>query len=481
MTAALLPYVVFIGEFVLKLTLVAIIVLRGRSGKPGANLAWIVLVLALPFVGLIVYLLIGEVRLGGRREKRHRTIVDRMHAPALIAAARPTSPPQVQSAFRTLAVLGEAVGDHVPRNGNVLQLITDTDVFVQSLVEDIEQAADHCHLLFYIFLDDHSGARVGQALIQAARRGVRCRVLADGVGSRRFLRSSLRASMKQAGVEVVEALPAKLLRLALARLDLRNHRKIAVIDGAIGYTGSHNLADAQFAIKSKYAPWVDTMVRIVGPVVRDLQLLFVEDWFLDTNKAIEEVLSIAPPHAADGVTAQIMGTGPSANNQAMRQLLQASFHAAQEELILTTPYFVPDDATASAVSTTAQRGVETTLVVPARNDSPLVAAASRSFYRRLLDAGVRICEFDGGLLHAKTTTIDRDFAMVSTANLDRRSFDLNFEVSLVVYDSDFASQLRFIQRGYQSTSREVDPATWRRRAWPIRLTDNAAGLLAPVL
>ena len=269
--------------------------------------------------------------------------------------------------------------------------------------------------------------------------------------------------------------------MALARVDLRNHRKIAIVDGVIGYCGSHNIADAAFAIKPKYAPWVDAMVRMEGPAVQDLQLLFVEDWYLDTNESLEEVLAVSSPASLEGAAVQIMGTGPDCYNEALRQLSQACFHAAREELILTTPYFVPDEATASALETTARRGVDSTLVVPARNDSPVVAAASRSYYEKLLDAGVDIHEYVPGLLHAKTTTIDRRLAMVSTANLDRRSFELNFEVSMVVYDSDFASELRLLQKSYLDRSRPVEQLQWRRRGWPKKLVQNAAGLLSPLL
>jgi cardiolipin synthase len=176
-----------------------------------------------------------------------------------------------------------------------------------------------------------------------------------------------------------------------------------------------------------------------------------------------------------------MGTGPDAYNEALRQITQTSLHAAREELIITTPYFVPDEATATALYTTARRGVDTMLVVPARNDSPLVAAASRSFYEPLLDAGVQIHEYQHGLLHAKTITLDRRLALVTTANFDRRSFELNFEVSLVVYDSDFASELRLLQKSYIDGSQTVSETKWRRRGWPKRLWQNTAGMLGPLL
>ena len=477
-----LPYFAFGAEFLLRLTLVAVILLRRRSGRSAATLAWIVLILAVPIVGLMAYLLIGEVRMGRRRIARHREIVRRVQVPLPNKTANDQArSADVPAIYRPIATLGEAVGDNLARGGNVLRLISDTDLFIQALVEDIDAASHCCHLEFYIFLPDHSGTRVAEALIRAAARGVQCRLLVDAVGSKHLLRSPLRRQMQQASVQVVSALPANVLRMAFARLDLRNHRKIAIIDGRIAYTGSQNIADAEFAIKRKFAPWVDAMVRITGPAARDLQVLFVEDWYMDTNEALDELLRIEPPVAEDGIAVQIMGTGPNSYNDALRQLTQAAFHSAREELILTTPYFVPDEATVIALRTAARRGVDTSLVLPARNDSPLVAAASRSFYDQLLAAGVKIFEYQKGLLHAKTMTIDRDLAMVSTANLDRRSFELNFEVSMVVYDTDFASQLRFVQRSYIADSRAIKAEVWSRRPWPKVLVSNAVALVAPLL
>ena len=482
MFPSLLPYVAFGAEFLLRLTLVGVILSRRRGGRSATALAWIVLILALPVVGLVVYLLVGEVRLGRRRIARHREIVKRVQVPipssAASAQARSADLPAV---YRPIATLGEAVGDNLARGGNVLCLIGDTDLFIQALVEDIDAASEHCHLEFYIFLPDDSGTRVAEALIRAAARGARCRLLVDAVGSRSFLRSPLRREMEHASVRVVSALPANVLRMAFARLDLRNHRKVAIIDGCIAYTGSQNIADAEFAIKRKFAPWVDVMVRIAGPAVRDLQRLFVEDWYLDTDEALDKLLLIEPPVTDDGIAVQIMCTGPNSYNDALRQLTQAAFHSAREELILTTPYFVPDEGTVIALRTAARRGVDTSLVLPARNDSPLVAAASRSFYHQLLEAGVNIFEFQKGLLHAKTMTIDRDLALVSTANLDRRSFELNFEVSVVVYDTDFASQLRFVQRSYIGDSQAIEADMWSRRPWPKVLVNNAVALVAPLL
>jgi cardiolipin synthase A/B len=473
----LLPFAL---ELLLRLVMVGIVLLRRRPSSQ--TMAWILVIVGLPIIGTVLYLMVGEIKLGSARIRRHREIMDRIEAsPPFVAADHSALAPTLPRDLQQIATLGEAVSEVDALGGNTLGLLGDSDLWLDGLIGDIDSAEFHCHLLFYIYLGDHTGARVGDALMRAAARGVQCRLLLDAVGSKNFLRSALCRTMQQAGVRIVAALGVKALRMLFTRMDLRNHRKIVVIDGSIGYTGSYNIADPAFAIKAKFAPWVDCMVRVQGPVVWDLQMLFVEDWYLDTDESLEELLNIQPLAMADGVAAQVIGTGPNSFNEALRQLLQSAMHTAQEELILTTPYFVPDEAMLTALSAAARRGVATTLVLPERNDSPLVAATSRSHYQYLLDAGVRIFQYRKGLLHAKTMTIDRRLAIVTTANLDRRSFELNFEVSLIVYDDDFASQLRFLQTTYLQDSRSVPLAEWRRRSVPARLCDSAASLLSPLL
>lgn len=475
-----MPTLLYIGELLIQLAFMAIIVMRSARNQAAA-VAWIVVVLVFPAVlGAVIYLLVGEVRLGRWRVRRHDEIVartKRVCREQWMDALYPELPPT----YQPVATLAEAVGGTSPRGGNEVELFGDTDEVIERLIADIDAASKHCHLLFYIFMNDGTGRRVAEALQRAAARGVECRVLLDAVGSASLLASPIVDRMRDAGVRVVAALPANLLRAAFARLDLRNHRKLAVIDGEVGYTGSQNISDAAFAVKPRYAPWVDAMIRIRGPVVRDLQELFVEDWYLDSDEPLEHLLAIEPRSSEDGIPVQVMATGPGANNDALRQVLQAGIQLAREELLMTTPYFVPDAGTMDALCTAAARGVRTVLIVPRRNDSKLVSAASRSYYDQLLESGVEIYHYTKGLLHAKTITVDRDLALVSTANLDRRSFELNFEVSSIVYDSDFASQLRFLQVSYIDDSERVDPLVWRARAWHKELVQNASGMLSPLL
>ncbi len=463
----------------LRLVVVVQIIMRGPRAADSSR-AWILLVVFLPLVGIPIWLLLGEARLGSRRRRRYRSIADRVADQVARLGPLPEHRAEAREYKATIA-LAEAVGGTPPRRGNELELTSDSAVLIERLADDIDAAQSSCHLLFYIYVEDEAGLRIGEALKAAVARGVDCRLLLDSVGSRPFLASRYARSLRDAGVQVVESLPANILRLAFARVDLRNHRKIAVIDGRVGYTGSQNIAAAAFALKPSYAPWVDCMLRISGPVVGDLQSIFVCDWFLETNEPLEPLLADIPDPCATGVPVQVLATGPNNDNEALDQLALSAFHGANEELILTTPYFVPGEAQVVSLCTAARRGVSVRLVVPARNDSPLVQAVARSHFGRLIEAGVEVFEYQEGLLHAKTLTVDRDLALVTTANFDRRSFDLNFEVSTLVYDSDFASQLRFLQREYMSQSTKVTMAQVNARSWLRRFADNAAGIFSPVL
>ncbi len=468
------------GTYALHLLFVVYVLLRPRS-RQNSSMAWIVFIVAVPFVGIVLYLVVGEVRPGSSRKRRHRTIVANIRKVLNESWNDPKDAAVVPRETESIARLARLGSDTPPRDGNRLTLLAGAQEFITSLVRDIDRAEDHVHLLFYVYLEDGAGRAVTDALVRAEERGVECRLLVDNVGSSDFLKSELCRELRKGGVEVVAALPTRITQIASIRFDMRNHRKIAVLDGRVGYTGSHNIAEEAFHPKPRFAPWVDATLRIEGPTVRDLQVLFVEDWYMDSAQNLDHLIALAPEEHEGGRTVQVVGTGVNSQNEALVRVIQSAIHMAREELILTTPYFVPDEGTLAALTTAAVRGVHTIVVVPERNDSPIVALASRSFYQPLLEVGAEIHEFTKGLLHAKTITVDREFAMVSTANLDRRSFEINFELSTLVYDSDFASELRLLQKRYLEDCRRVDARRWAARRWPRRLVENVAGLFSPLL
>jgi cardiolipin synthase A/B len=432
---------------------------------------------------------VGEVRLGSRRLRLYRKLTDSFSERATILwKGRTDEWPAELDFYRHISHLATGVGDMPPLRGNALRLVAGNHAATDAMIEDIDRATRTVHMLFYIWMERGAGEEVVNAIVRAAGRGVKCRVLVDAVGSKRFLRSPLPDRLREAGVEVAAALPVSPVRMLFARLDLRNHRKIVVIDGWVAYTGSGNITDASFGYKPLrgIGPWIDAMVRVEGPAAKALELTFLRDWAVEADdkvvERLEEMLGEASiPDGGSIVQVVPSGPGGGASINAMRDVLLTAIYSARRELILTTPYFVPDESMKEALVAAALRGVTVTLVVPRKSDGIIVGAASRAHYPDLLEAGVRVMEYREGLLHAKTMTIDGHLGMIGSANLDMRSFYLNFEVTLFIYDTDETSVLRMLQVEYMQSSSDLFLEHWKDRPLRMRVLDNTARLLSPLL
>jgi cardiolipin synthase len=471
--------------------LLIIRVLLKPHRDPTARLTWVVVVIALPIGGIIAYLLFGETNIGRKRAERMRRVLEQM--PGVRAAPGMDAPglePVIPERYAHLFQVGESISGFAPIGGNRARLPADSNAVIDALIADIDAAQDHVHLLFYIWLTDNNGLNVAQALIRAAERGVTCRAMADDLGSRSMIHSSHWQAMQAAGVRLARALPIgnPLLRVLGGRIDLRNHRKIIVIDDWITYCGSQNCADPEFRVKAKYAPWVDLMVRFEGPIARQNQHLFAGDWMAHVDDDIDVLLRRPLPSASEAdrgtqglITGQVVGTGPTVRYSAMPELFETLIYSARHTLVITTPYYVPNESMQAALCASARRGVETLIVFPQRNDSRIVAAASRSYYADLLAAGVQIYEYVGGLLHTKSLTLDGEISLIGSANMDRRSFDLNYENNILLRDPALTGQIRARQQAYIDSSVRVDPADVA--AWPRhrRLVNNTVAMLGPVL
>jgi cardiolipin synthase len=466
-----------------QLGLVVRVLLRPHR-EPASRIAWVVVILVFPFVGIGAYILFGETNIGRKRVLRMRAVLKGLPAPEGAAdRSDAVLAKEMPERYAHLFRLGKTVNGFDPVDGNRARLMPDSNAAIASIVADIDAAREHVHLLFYIWLPDNNGLKVVEALKRAAARGVTCRALADSLGSRLMIHSAHWRAMRKAGVRLAVALSIgnPLLRPLKRRIDLRNHRKIVVIDHAMTYCGSQNCADPEFRIKAKYAPWVDAMVRFEGPIVRQNQYLFAADWGAETGEDLGPLLSRPIDPLKGGFPAQVIGTGPTVRYSAMPEMFETLMYTARRELMISTPYFVPDEAMQAALCASARRGVATTIVFPARNDSRIVQAASRSYYKDLLAAGVRIFEYQGGLLHTKSLTIDGEVTLIGSANMDRRSFELNYENNILLYDPALTADLRQRQASYIAQSRPVaretvDGWTWHRRLW-----NNTIAMLGPVL
>jgi len=473
----------YLGMGAIWLAVIVRVILRTHR-EPASRAAWVMLVVGLPLIGAVVYLLLGETSIGRGRIARARKVLASLPP---MAAAAPGHESDLAAEFpdhyTSLFRLGEAISGMAPIGGNSGQLMADSNTAIDQMVADMDAASEHIHLLFYIWLADNNGLKVVEALKRATARGVSCRAMADGLGSRVMIASQHWREMRDAGVQVAVALPIGnlLVKPFRGRIDLRNHRKIVVIDDRITYCGSQNCADPEFRVKPKYAPWVDALVRFEGPIARQNQRLFASDWMSYVDEDINNLLEAPLPSFGKGFPAQVIGTGPTGLNSAMSDMFTALMYAARRNLIITTPYYVPNESMQAALCASARRGIETTIVFPARNDSWQVSAASHSYYRELLEAGIRIHEYVGGLLHTKSMTIDGEVSLIGSANMDRRSFELNYENNILFYDPGLTAEISRRQHAYLAQSHTVTLERVEQWSLARQFWHNGIAILAPVL
>ncbi len=459
-------------------------VLSGPSRAPASRSTWVLALLLFPVGGVVAYLMFGErympkkKRLAGEAALARATQTADEALTTAGVVCLPTSEPA-----RSIATLLHRSCGLPPVSGNHAELMADADVAMATLAADIEAAQESVHLGFYIWLADRNGLLIKDAVMRAARRGIMCRVMADAIGSRAFIDSAHWQDLRDAGVHLVRTLHESMIAwgLGAGRIDLRDHRKIMVIDNRITFVGSQNCADAAFEVKPRFAPWVDILVRFEGPIALEMQALFLSGWETSSGEDLSAMLVLPPPSdTINGVCVQGMGCGPFDTHEIMANLFVSIIYAATRTLCITTPYFVPDGAILAALSTAARRGVRVDLILPQRNDSTIVRAISLSDYPGLIEAGVHIHEFRDGLLHAKTMTVDGELALFGSANLDRRSLELNFENNVVVYDPALTAIIRARQQTYLDSSVPVEAAAIAR--WPLyrRVWQNALSIIGPV-
>lgn len=459
-----------------------------RRPAPGVALAWLLLITGAPYIGPIFYLLVGERRIAPGRARGIRELhrdFRKIAETAIRDKILDVDWSQHRPDVRFLDQLGQnLIGSPTVRGSNY-EMFSDTRRILNAIARDVDSAQVSVLMEFYIWNEGGDADEVLEAVIRAAKRGVSCRLLVDALGARPWWKGRQPQRLREAGVDVREALPVGLFRTLVGRTDLRVHRKIVVIDGHIAWTGSMNLVDPRFFKQdSGVGEWVDAMVRLRGSVVAPLAATMISDWILETSEPLDELIASAglrlvePEGPAD---IQVIPSGPGETDDGLLQMILALIQSARKELVLTTPYLVPDDSLLRALRGAAARGVAVRLVVPEKVDSFLTRYASRSYYNDLVDVGVMIYQYRGGLLHTKSITVDSELSMFGTVNLDMRSLWLNYEVALFVYDVNFATGLRELQQSYLDDSVLLDPQTWQARPPAIRLLEDTLRLFAPVL
>jgi cardiolipin synthase len=461
-----------VADWAIRLVMLPIVPTR-RS--PEAAKGWLLLIFFLPWVGLVAYLLIGRPHLPRwRLERLAQYIVLAEPMRARFASLPGVEPPPAPALYEPSMRLAADLSRFPNFGGNAVELLTDYDSTLARITADIDNARTTVHLCYYIFHDDVQTAPVIGALARAVARGVKCRVLIDAFGSRPMI-PVLVPRLRSLGIDTFVTLPFRWRKPE--RLDLRNHRKIVVIDGCIGYTGSQNMVSPDFKPGFTYS---ELVARIEGPTAAQLQLVFGADWYAETAEFIGDEAFPPPPVRGD-CPAQILPNGPASPTQRAQRMVVNLVYAARRRVVITTPYFIPSQALQEAIETAAQRGVEVHLIVDHRKDQFMVANAQRSYYESLLAAGVRIHAYRQAFLHTKAVSVDDEIAWVGSCNMDLRSFELNEEVIALFFSRKIALHLRAIEESYIRGSELVDLAAWRRRPFHEQLVQNLTRLVSPLL
>jgi cardiolipin synthase len=450
-----------------------LLLLQRRSAA--STIAWLIALVFLPVVGLLAYRLIGPLKLERRKRKRSgaKRIVE--EGTRGLAALPHTAAEQ-----RQLASLPMQLGGMPPLWAESVDLYFDGASAYQAILTAVASAQDHVHLEYYIWESDTIGTRLRDALIERARAGVKVRILLDGAGSKQLSRAFLQP-LRDAGAAVAWFNPVRLFAFRRHRIDFRTHRKIIVCDGRVGFTGGMNITDVQSGELSK-SYWRDTHLRLTGVAVWPLQRVFFEDWYFAAEELIEVTNATVPPPRDDGAhLVQVVASGPDDSSFALHKVFFTAIGQATRRVWLTTPYFIPDEPLLTSLTTAALRGVDVRVMVPKRGDSRLLDLAARSYFPELVEARVRVLEYEPRFIHAKTMLCDDDLAIVGTANFDNRSFRLDFELAALVFGPKVNQQLADVFERDSRDCREL--AATELEGVPLlrRLGEAAARLLSPLL
>lgn len=468
---------------------VAAVVISLRR-KPATAIAWILTIVFIPILGAVAFFLVGFGRLPKARREKQRAVSTRMLERSGVSDH--IAGPGVPDWLDTAVVLNQRLGALPMVTGSSTILIEDYQGSLDAMIADIDAAQEFVHVEFYILVRDQTTRPLFDALARAVERGVAVRVLSDFVSGLMFPRrkETIRA-LREMGAQWHPMLPLRPWRGQWQRPDLRNHRKLVVVDGRVGYTGSQNLIDETY-LKPKNVKrglhWLELMVRLEGPIVGELDAVFVTDWYSETEEllSLETHASGASEDAPSGsgsaelvrsVDAQVIPSGPSFENDNNLKLFIMLIHNARKRISITSPYFVPDESTMMALVTAASRGLDVELFVSEIADQLLVAHAQRSYYAELLDAGVAIWLYRAPtVLHSKHFTIDDDIAVIGSSNMDIRSFSLNMEVSVLVSSREFTDRMRIVEDHYRAQSFRLDADEWARRPLGGKVLDGLGRL-----
>ena len=459
------------SEWVIRLTMLLYVPQR-RSAS--AARTWLLFIFLLPWPGLVIYALVGRIRVPAFRRTLQEQAAEQINKAQAQIGAQIVAKTELPLQLQIIPQQAKRLGMFEPFDGNAFEFLRDYEGSINRLIQDIDSAGKQVHLLTYIYRTDRIGRRMTDAIKRAAQRGVVCRLLLDAVGSRVALKQ-FGPELREAGAEVRSMLPVGLFRRKGERFDLRNHRKIAVIDGTIGYVGSQNIADPDFV--KKY-PNEELVARVTGPVVSQLQATFLGDHYLETEQVLDREELFPDLKPTGNSPAQLLPSGPGYGQENGRELIISMLYEARRRVVITTPYFIPDEPFLNAICAAGRReNVRVHLVVSKHANQLISQLAQRSYYDDLLEAGIRLHLYRPHFLHAKLLTIDDDLALIGSTNMDIRSFALNAEINVLIYDRQLVERLKEVQDDYFRNSDELTLADWQKRSVLQKVVQNTARLM----
>jgi len=463
---------------------IAAIIIIPRNRKPSAATAWLLVVFFLPYVGVIFFLLLGNAKLPKKRRDK-QTQINAMIAERVSGIALEAKRDAWPVWLARIVEMNQNLGAVPIMGGNQARLLADYHGSITAMAEDIDTAVSFVHIEFYIVSFDSTTKEFFAAMDKAVKRGVVVRLLLDHVASVRTVgHKETVAELERISVKWSYMLPVQPLKGRYQRPDLRNHRKLVVVDGRVAYMGSQNLIDRSYNSRknlSRGLQWQELMTRATGPVVTGINAIFLSDWFCETDELpMEEnvqALDVVADTSPDALDCQVVPSGPGFKGENNLRLFLALLYSAQERIIITSPYFVPDEAMMYAITSACQRGLEVQLFVSEIGDQGPVFHAQRSYYSELLEAGVRIFQYPAPfILHAKHFSVDDHVAVIGSSNMDIRSFSLDLEVSLMVCGWPFVAQMRKIEARYREISTELSLSAWTKQPLRSSVLDGLARL-----
>lgn len=448
-------------------------------------IAWLLIIHIIPILGIILYLLFGEIHLGQLRAKRAKELKPQVsHFTEQLLLYPEVFSNQITDVAQPVFQLIEHQTKLGGFKGNEIQLLDNFEIVFSKVLKDIQDAKSNIEMTFYIWQSSGIVVDIESALLDAVKRGVSCRIMIDSAGGRTFLKSEQAKKMRQNGIKIINCLKVNLFRFFLRRLDLRQHRKIIIIDNHICYTGSMNMVDPRFFKQNEgVGEWVDIMVRMNGPITMMMGALYAGDWLLETGQRIDfpKITTFEQADLTQHSVMQLVPSGPGYTENMLQQSLLLAIYSAKEELIFTTPYFVPSDDILHAICTAAERGIQVKLVLPKKGDSLMTNWASRAFFTELLESGVQIYQFEHNLLHTKSILIDKKLSLVGTVNLDMRSLWLNFELTAVIDEIQFSNELDQLLAEYLAHSTKLTLAQWKKRPFYHPVLERIFYFCSPLL